>query len=69
MRAFLASEAGRAFAPLSATEAPCASALDQESLCILRAMTGRDGFLRTEGGRALGLDCDGHFLALMRRVG
>ena len=35
---------------------------------ILRAMTGRDGFLRTEGGRALGLDCDGHFLALMRRV-
>ena len=69
VRAFLASEAGRAFAPLPATEAPCASALDQESLCILRAMTGRDGFLRTEGGRALGLDCDGHFLALMRRVG
>lgn len=69
VRAFLASEAGRGFAPLPATEAPCASVLGQESLRILRAMTGRDGFLRTEGGRALGLDCDGHFLALMRRVG
>ncbi|MCI7219014.1 transcription antitermination factor NusB [Parafannyhessea umbonata] len=69
VRAFLASEAGRAFAPLPATEAPCTSVLDAESLRILHAMTGRDGFLRTEGGRALGLDCDGHFLALMRRVG
>ena len=67
--AFLESEAGRAFAPLPVTDAPCASVLDPASLRILRAMTGRDGFLRSEGGRALGLDCDGHFLALMRKVG
>lgn len=68
VRAFLASDAGRGFAPLPVTEAPCATLLGPEASRILRAMTGRDGFLRTEGGRALGLDCDGHFLALMRRV-
>ena len=68
VRAFLASDAGRGFVPLPVTEAPCATLLGPEASRILRAMTGRDDFLRTEGGRALGLDCDGHFLALMRRV-
>jgi 16S rRNA (cytosine967-C5)-methyltransferase len=68
VHAFLASDAGRGFAPVPVTQAPCVASLPDGARAVLRGMTDAGGFLRTEGASALGLDCDGHFMALMRRV-
>lgn len=68
VRAFLESDAGRGFELVPVTQAPCVASLPEAARAVLRGMADARGFLHTEGGAALGLDCDGHFLALMRRV-